>query len=174
LKSQVVPSGGDEDRFHFAYEDGTKFLPFGTTCYAWVNQPEEVQEQTLKTLKDSPFNKVRMCIFPKFYTYNTANPERYAFLGNEEEGFDFTRFNPEFWDNLERRIGQLDALGIEADVILFHPISSLNAKISTTFHNPYMNRSLLIAVSNNFITDLFPGIGSINFRIIKFMKKKYF
>ncbi|MCI9048173.1 MAG: DUF5605 domain-containing protein [Hungatella sp.] len=121
LKSQVVPSGGDEDRFHFAYEDGTKFLPFGTTCYAWVNQPEEVQEQTLKTLKDSPFNKVRMCIFPKFYTYNTANPERYAFLGNEEEGFDFTRFNPEFWDNLERRIGQLDALGIEADVILFHP-----------------------------------------------------
>ena len=121
LKSQVVPCGGEEDGFHFVYEDGVKFLPFGTTCYAWVNQPEEVQEQTLKTLKDSPFNKVRMCIFPKFYTYNTANPERYAFLGNEEEGFDFTRFNPVFWDNLERRIGQLDALGIEADVILFHP-----------------------------------------------------
>ncbi len=121
LKSQVVPCGREEDGFHFAYEDGVKFLPFGTTCYAWVNQPEEVQEQTLKTLKDSPFNKVRMCIFPKFYTYNTANPERYAFLGNEEEGFDFTRFNPEFWDNLERRIGQLDALGIETDVILFHP-----------------------------------------------------
>ncbi|MCI9106388.1 MAG: hypothetical protein HFG57_10625 [Lachnospiraceae bacterium] len=35
-------------------------------------------------------------------------------------GFDFTRFNPEFWDSLERQIGQLDALGIEADVILSH------------------------------------------------------
>ncbi len=107
--------------FHFAYEDGTRFQPFGTTCYAWVNQSEEVQEQTLKTLAASPFNKVRMCIFPKFYTYNTTNPERYAFWGSEEEGFDFERFDPIFWENLEHRISQLDELGIEADVILLHP-----------------------------------------------------
>ena len=110
-----------EDIFHFAYEDGTRFQPFGTTCYAWVNQSEEVQEQTLKTLAASPFNKVRMCIFPKFYAYNTTNPERYAFLGSEEEGFDFERFDPIFWENLEQRISQLDELGIEADVILLHP-----------------------------------------------------
>ncbi len=62
-----------------------------------------------------------MCIFPKFYTYNTADPEYYAFEGNEKDGFDFTRFNPVFWENLERRIRQLDELGIEADVILLHP-----------------------------------------------------
>ncbi len=35
LKSQVVPCGREEEGFHFAYEDGVKFLPFGTTCYAW-------------------------------------------------------------------------------------------------------------------------------------------
>ena len=75
----------------------------------------------METLKNSPFNKVRMCIFPKFYTYNTVNPEQYAFMGNEEEGFDFTRFNPKFWDHLETRIAQLDELGIEADIILLHP-----------------------------------------------------
>ena len=109
-----------EDIFHFAYEDGTRFQPFGTTCYAWVNQSEEVQEQTLKTLAASPFNKVRMCIFPKFYAYNTTNPEHYAF-GGSEESFDFERFDPIFWENLEQRISQLDELGIEADVILLHP-----------------------------------------------------
>ncbi len=54
-----------EDEFHFAYEDGTRFQPFGTTCYAWVNQTEAVQEQTLDTLKILLFNKIRMCIFPK-------------------------------------------------------------------------------------------------------------
>lgn len=111
----------EEDKFHFAYEDGTRFQPFGTTCYAWINQTDKVQEKTLETLKTSSFNKVRMCIFPKFYTYNTANPKYYAFEGSEEEGFDFTRFNQKFWDNLEKRIRQLDELGIEADVILMHP-----------------------------------------------------
>lgn len=39
----------------------------------------------------------------------------------EVNGFDFTRFYPEFGDNLEKRVSQLDELGIEADVILLHP-----------------------------------------------------
>ena len=126
LKKDTVPKKEvnfyeTEDLFHFAYEDGTRYQPFGTTLYAWTNQPEEVQEQTLDTLKQSPFNKVRMCIFPKFYTYNTEDPESYAFEGNEKDGFDWERFNPCFFDNLEKRIGQLDELGIQADVILFHP-----------------------------------------------------
>ena len=77
LKKDVLPKKEvnfyvTEDEFHFAYEDGTRFQPFGTTCYAWVNQSEQVQEQTLETLKNAPFNKIRMCIFPKFYTYNTC------------------------------------------------------------------------------------------------------
>lgn len=66
------------------------------------------------------FNKIRMCIFPKYYTFNTENPDMYAFEG-EEGNFDFTKFNPKFWDHLEKRITQLDDLGIEADIILLHP-----------------------------------------------------
>ncbi len=122
-KNEVLGKDGfsGEDSFHFMYEDGTKFQPFGTTCYAWINQEEEIQEQTLETLKNSCFNKVRMCIFPKYYTYNTKNPLNYAFEGNEADGFDLTRFYPPFWENLEKRIRQLDALGIEADIILLHP-----------------------------------------------------
>ncbi len=126
LKKDVVPKKEanfyeTEDEFQFAYEDGTRFQPFGTTCYAWINQAEEVQEETLKTLARAPFNKIRMCIFPKFYTYNTEDPKWYVFPGTREDGFDFTRFNSAFFDHLEQRIADLDALGIEADLILLHP-----------------------------------------------------
>ncbi len=123
LRSQVVPRETEtpEDRFHFAYEDGTRFQPFGTTCYAWIHQPEEVQEQTLETLSRSPFNKIRMCIFPKYYTFNETDPDLYPFTGSRETGFDFSSFSFEFWDRLEDRIARLDALGIQADIILFHP-----------------------------------------------------
>ncbi|MDO4651130.1 MAG: DUF5060 domain-containing protein, partial [Eubacteriales bacterium] len=110
-----------ENRFHFAYEDGTRYQPFGTTCYAWINQEEMIQEETIETLKNEAFNKIRMCIFPKYYTYNTTDPQLYPFEGNREEGFDYSRFNPRFWDMLEKRIAQLDELGIEADIILLHP-----------------------------------------------------
>ena len=125
VRSDVYPRnafGVDvENDFHFCYEDGTKFLPFGTTCYAWINQKPEIVEETLKTLAKAPFNKIRMCIFPKFYTYNTADPDWYAFEGTREKGFDLTRFNTAFWRHLEKRILQLDELGIEADIILLHP-----------------------------------------------------
>lgn len=110
----------NEDDFHFAYEDGTNYYPFGTTCYAWINQTNELQEETLHTLKHSPFNKIRMCIFPKYYSYNTEDPQNYAFI-KDEKGFDFTRFDNTFFENLEKRIQQLDELGIQADIILFHP-----------------------------------------------------
>lgn len=122
-KNAVCPQKEDaeENCFHFAYKDGSRYQPFGTTCYAWTHQPGKIQEQTLLTLQNAPFNKVRMCIFPKFYTYNTTDPEKYPFCQDAEQGFDFTRFDPEYWEHLEHRIAQLDALGIEADLILFHP-----------------------------------------------------
>jgi hypothetical protein len=109
------------DSFHFAYADGTRHLSFGTTCYAWVHQPAALQEQTLETLASAPFNKMRMCIFPKDYTYNKNEPPFYPFVFQPEGGFDFTCPDPAFWRNFERRVGQLAALGIEADLILFHP-----------------------------------------------------
>lgn len=120
VRGHDAPFSTDDD-FAFAYEDGTRFLPFGTTIYAWTNQPAEVQETTLATLATAPFNKVRMCIFPKFYDYNHHDPELFAYEGSMEEGFDHTRFNEAFWENLDRRVEQLDELGIEADIILLHP-----------------------------------------------------
>jgi hypothetical protein len=107
--------------FHFAYADGTPYRPIGTTCYAWTHQGEELEEQTLATLASSPFNKVRMCVFPKNYAFNSNEPPRYPYEGTAPDRWDFTRFNPEFFRHLEQRIGQLRQMGIEADLILFHP-----------------------------------------------------
>ena len=109
------------NKYHFGYEDGTPYYPFGTTCYVWNHQGEELEQQTLQTLKNSPFNKMRMCVFPKDYDYNKNEPEYYPFEGSLEKGWDFSRFNPEFFRHLEKRIGDLRNLGIEADLILFHP-----------------------------------------------------
>lgn len=108
------------DTFHFAHADGSRHLPLGTTAYAWTHQPDELQEQTLQTLAASPFTKLRMCLFPKAYFFNANDPDRYPFVRDEDGSFDFTRFDPEYFARLEERLRQLDALGVQADLILFH------------------------------------------------------
>lgn len=108
------------DGFHFAHADGTRHRPLGTTAYAWTHQSTELQEQTLQTLEAAPFTKMRMCLFPKSYLYNANEPEVFPFPGSLAGGFDHERFDPAYWANLEQRIVQLGALGIEADLILFH------------------------------------------------------
>lgn len=126
--------------FHFEYEDGTPFYPVGTTCYVWNLQEETLRNQTLMTLAQGHFNKVRFCVFPKHYLYNVHEPVTYPFEGTpcsftwSGEGsfyrqmsiqpgndWDFSRFNPEHFRLLEQCIRDLNTLGIQADLILFHP-----------------------------------------------------
>ena len=128
------------DTWHFAYEDGTPYLCLGTTCYAWAIQEDAQVTQTLSTLAASPFNKLRFCVFPKHYAYNLREPVSYPFegtpmdasvlnednfwdFGPDSEGnrWDFSRFNPAHFRRLEACIARLSELGVEADLILFHP-----------------------------------------------------
>jgi hypothetical protein len=127
------------DPYHFAYADGTPYRPVGTTCYVWNLQGDALEEQTLAALKDSPFNKIRFCVFPKHYRFNHNEPPTYPFPGEPQragevdvtalaspdaplpDGWDFTRFNPAYFQHIEQRILDLQRLGIEADLILFHP-----------------------------------------------------
>ena len=110
-----------KDTFNFAYSDNKPYYPFGTTCYAWVHQTDSLANRTLKTLSNGYFNKMRMCIFPKDYDWNKNEPILYPFEGKPLTNWDYTRFNPAFFQNIEKRIAQLDSLGIEADLIVFHP-----------------------------------------------------
>jgi hypothetical protein len=141
---------------HFAYADGTAYLPFGTTAYAWCFQSKDTQQKTLATLKANRFNKIRMTVFPKYYSYNTKQPDIYPYEGKpkninnkftfdswmlkpEDIGFDFSRFIPEYFQALEKNIIALDKLGVEADLILFHPYDSWGfARMGKKFDQLYI------------------------------------
>jgi len=107
--------------YHFRYADGTPYKQIGTTCYAWIHQGDSLEYKTIETLRNSPFNKLRMCIFPKDYSYNKNEPVYYPFERDSLGNNDYSRFDPGFWNHLEKRLEDLLKLGIEADIILFHP-----------------------------------------------------
>ena len=106
------------------YHDGSDYSCVGTTCYAWAHQGDELEEKTLETLSKGYFNKMRMCVFPKHYDFNRNEPVYFAFEGGRSgDGYewDFEHFNPAFFEHFEKRVSQLADMGIEADLILFHP-----------------------------------------------------
>ena len=117
------------NQYNFKYADGTQYYPVGTTAYAWNHMGKQLQQTTLRTLGNSGFNKVRMCVFPKDYNLVKEEPEIYPFLSKgmekgQDKGrkiWDFSNFNPVFFQTLENQIDELNKLGIEADLILFHP-----------------------------------------------------
>lgn len=128
------------NEYHFVYEDGVPYYSIGTTCYVWALQSDERIQETLDSLKQSCFNKIRFCIFPKHYAYNLGEPRSYPYEGapmdssvltmdnfmgfngkSEGNQFDFTRFNPVHFRHLENCIRSLEKLGIEADLIMMHP-----------------------------------------------------
>jgi hypothetical protein len=140
---ECVPPTGENrgpvrvyDGTNFSYADGTPYYPVGTTCYVWNHQGERLEEQTLKTLRSAPFNKMRMCVFPKRYRYNYNEPECYPFEGHITgewnmsmrdnytqkplAEWNYERFSPAYFRHLEKRVLDLQKLGIEADIILFH------------------------------------------------------
>ncbi len=126
--------------YHFEYEDGNTYYPVGTTCYAWTLQQQAIREKTLETLSNGFFNKIRFCVFPKHYLYNINEPAVYPFEGKpcsfnwDGEGnfyeqmrvhpgndWDLFRPNPVYFQLIEDHIAALCRLGIQADIILFHP-----------------------------------------------------
>ena len=146
-KFTVTPAVGENhgpvrvaNMYHFAYEDGTPYYPVGTTCYVWELQEDVRIGETLESLREAGFNKIRFCIFPKHYDYNLGEPRSYPYEGSpmdssvltkenfgqytgKKEGnhWDFYRFRPEYFRHIEWCILQLQKAGIEADLIMMHP-----------------------------------------------------
>lgn len=105
----------------FDYADGTPCIPYGTTCYVWEYQPAEIRAKTLETLKNSPFNKIRMCVFPKFYVYNRKDPDVFPYEMNDDGTINYARPDPEYFRFFESQIEALKDIGVIADIIVFHP-----------------------------------------------------
>ncbi len=121
--------------YHFSYADGTPFFVLGTTSYNWLNRDTGLQDETVATLKKSPFNKIRFGLFPKWYEFNHVEPAVFPYVRKADGSFDFDRFDPRFFANLERRLHQLDAAGIQADIILFHPYDNWGFAKMDEAHN---------------------------------------
>lgn len=109
------------NQFHFVHADGASYFPFGTTCYAWTHQPLATQEQTFESLRVARFNKIRMCVFPKHYIYNNNEPLLPMFEVGADGKEDFDRPNVEAFRHLDAQVLRLREMGVEADIILFHP-----------------------------------------------------
>ena len=110
-----------KDTYQFAYEDGTRHISVGTTCYALLYQDGARIEKTFSELEKYGFNKIRICIFPKHYDYNLKEPEFFPFVKKEDGMFDYTQFDPAFFRHLDAVIARLSDMDIQADLILFHP-----------------------------------------------------
>ena len=95
----------------FKYADGKPCHPFGTTLYSWTHQGDSLEQITLQSLLRSPFNKVRMCIFPKRYDWCENEPVFYPYVRKPSPAgtfaWDYTRFDPAFFQHLEQRIKEL-------------------------------------------------------------------
>lgn len=136
------------DRYHFIHRDGTPHLSFGTTCYVWNHQGDKLEKETINTLKTAPFNKMRMCVFPKHYTFNKNEPEYFPFEGSMADGWDFERFNPEFFAHFEWCVDQLKQLNIQADIIIFHPYDKWGFKSMTPEIDDFYLRYLVARLSS--------------------------
>lgn len=109
------------DGFHFRHDDGTPYLPIGTTAYGWLHQDADRRSRTVATLRTAGFSKLRMCLFPKWFAYNEREPLLAPFAIGEDGQADLERPDPAFWSELERRVDELAEMGIEAELVLFHP-----------------------------------------------------
>lgn len=171
------------DGLHVRFSDGTIFTPFGTTVYGLAHQSEELVDQTMRTLADAPFNKIRICMFPKHYQYNHNEPLYYPFsmlpgktIENvsrqdgplsmiSESLWDVEHPDYAFWDAFEEKLERLDAMGIVVDLILFHSydrwgFSVFSREESLTYLDYAMRRlsafpNLMWSLANEF--DLMPG-----------------
>lgn len=86
-----------------------------------MHQNSALIDETMQTLARAPFNKIRLCVFPKHYRYNTNEPEYYPFRRRPDGSWDVDHPDFVFWDQFEERLRELFSVGIQVDLILFHP-----------------------------------------------------
>lgn len=116
--------------YDFKYADGTRYYPVGTTAYNWMHATGNYTDQTISSLKLSQFNKIRMLLFVQNFDPDYPEPTLFPFeikkIKKDEKGksvyeWDYTRFNPAYFAHVEKCVDQLAEIGVEADMILFHP-----------------------------------------------------
>jgi hypothetical protein len=122
---------GTANQFHFQFADATPYFPFGTTTYAYLFATDENAAHSLAGMKQAHFNKARVCVMPKPLGKGPALlpfPNTGADANGHGGTSDLTRFNPAYFQMVERRLLDLQKAGVEADCILFHPYDAWGYK----------------------------------------------
>jgi hypothetical protein len=116
--------------FHFQYADGTPYFPFGTTTYAYLFTTEENAQHSLDGMIQSHFNKSRVCLLPKPLGKDSDRQILpFPRTGSGKDAVnDLSRFNPAYFQVVEKRLFAMQKAGIEADLILFHPYDAWGYK----------------------------------------------
>ncbi|WP_231391851.1 apiosidase-like domain-containing protein [Arthrobacter sp. 35W] len=106
--------------FHFAHDDGTPFRPVGATVYNWLHQPHGRFVETVASLVDAGFNKLRFLVFPQAGGYVEHFPELLPFARGSDGRYDISRPVIEFFRRLDDAVVLLQSRGIQADVLIFN------------------------------------------------------
>lgn len=106
--------------YHFAHADGTPFRPVGATAYNWLHQPEPRFGETIESLEQAGFNKLRFMVFPQSGDSVDFHPTLLPFEKDAAGEWDVTRPVPEFFQRLDAAVLALADAGIEADVLIFN------------------------------------------------------
>ena len=122
---------GTAHQYHFQHADGTAYFPFGTTTYAYLFTSDENARASLRGMQEAQFNKSRVCVLPKPLGKGAQIlPFANTGVGADGRGGtnDLTRFNPAYFQLVERRLMEMQKANIQADLILFHPYDAWGYK----------------------------------------------
>lgn len=64
---------------NFRYADGKYYYPVGTTSYDWMHVAENLQKQTICSISEAGFNKIRMLFFVQNFDDDYPEPELFPF-----------------------------------------------------------------------------------------------
>ncbi|UYN83167.1 MAG: DUF4038 domain-containing protein [Microcella sp.] len=106
--------------FHFAHADGSTHWHLGTTVYNWMHQSDELMAETLDSIAEAGFTKLRFLVFPQTGAHVPRIPELLPFEHDADGGFDVRRPVPEFFHRLDAAVEALGARGMQADVLIFN------------------------------------------------------
>ena len=110
-----------DNQYAFAYADGTPFFPMGDTCYGLYSDSPitpALRTQYLKTRRAQRFNFVRLGVIHS-PTHGQTDPNFWPWGGTPGKP-DLDRFNPQFFRGLDAVLTEMQALGMNAELIVLN------------------------------------------------------
>ncbi len=123
------PSAGNHgpvqvaNMFHFAYADGTPYKPLGTTCYAWTLAAGRAPGTNAENARERRRSTNCGCASFPSVTIGTRTSRRSTLSRERRPTSGISRGSTRHSSaHSKQRIARLGKLGIEADLILLHPV----------------------------------------------------